>query len=80
MIPRSKYCPILGARILTGFPFSVYEPSSKSIIDYAVKLNSCESVSDCALGLTHPRRTKLQHGTFLRFGHPRLIHLYDLSQ
>jgi hypothetical protein len=26
-----------------------------------------------SLGLTHPRRTKLQHGTFLRFGHPRLI-------
>jgi len=23
-------------------------------------------------GLTHPRRTKVQHGTFLRFGHPRL--------
>jgi hypothetical protein len=29
-------------------------------------------VSGIALGLTHPRRTKLQHGTFLRFGHPRL--------
>ena len=24
------------------------------------------------LGLTHPRRTKLQHGTFLHFGHPQL--------
>ena len=31
-----------------------------------------KSVSDIGLGLTHPRRTKLQHETFLRFGHPRL--------
>jgi hypothetical protein len=36
--------------------------------------NSCfKPVSGIDLGLTHPRRTKLQHGTFLRFGHPRLI-------
>ncbi len=32
-----------------------------------------KSVSDIGLGLTHPRRNKLQHGTFLRFGHPRLL-------
>jgi len=31
-----------------------------------------KAVSAIALGLTHPRRNKLQHGTFLRFGHPRL--------
>jgi len=30
-------------------------------------------VSGSGLGLTHPRRNELQHGTFLRFGHPRLI-------
>ena len=37
------------------------------------------SVSDIALGLTHPRRTKLQHGTFLRFGHPRLVIIIILN-
>jgi len=31
-----------------------------------------KTVSAMRLGLTHPRRTKLQHGTFLHFGHPRL--------
>ena len=38
-----------------------------------IRMRTLESVSDIALGLTHPRRTKLQHGTFLRFGHPRLV-------
>ena len=40
---------------------------------YTLQMRTLESVSDIALGLTHPRRTKLQHGTFLRFGHPRLV-------
>jgi len=31
-----------------------------------------KTVSAMRSGLTHPRRTKLQHGTFLHFGHPRL--------
>jgi len=31
-----------------------------------------KAVSAIALGLTYPRRTKLQRGTFLHFGHPQL--------
>jgi len=35
--------------------------------------NSCfKAVPASSLGLTHPRRTKLQHGTFLHFGHLRM--------
>ena len=45
---------------------------------YQCKKN-LDSVSEIALGLTHPRRTKLQHGTFLRFGHPRLL-IHNISQ
>ena len=41
--------------------------------EYNKLMRTLEPVSDIALGLTHPRRTKLQHGTFLRFGHPRLV-------
>ena len=49
------------------------------ITEYGMR--TLESVSDIALGLTHPRRTKLQHGTFLRFGHPRLVlSLFIISQ
>jgi hypothetical protein len=34
---------------------------------------SCfKTVPASSLGLTHPRRTKLQHGTFLHFGHLRM--------
>jgi len=37
-----------------------------------MKCSRFKAVPASSLGLTHPRRTKLQHGTFLHFGHPRL--------
>lgn len=70
-----------GARILTSFPFGEVHnskcitrscPTSKTITRHKVWLITFKPVSGIALGLTHPRRNKLQHGTFLRFGHPRL--------
>ena len=68
-----------GAGILTYFPFGatikkLYDAANDRHYTYThITIHIIESVSDSALGLTHPRRTKLQHGTFLRFGHPRLI-------
>ena len=71
------YCLVLsysGAGILSSFPFTevrliIRVIAETNIRKYSVHL---KPVSDVGLGLTHPRRTKLQHGTFLRFGHPRL--------
>jgi len=34
-----------------------------------MKCSRFKTVPASSLGLTHPRRTKLQHGTFLHFGH-----------
>ena len=58
-----------GTGILTSFPFSTaVDKGTRRYVTTA----TINPVSGIALGLTHPRRTKLQHGTFLRFGHPRL--------
>jgi len=74
-----------GAGILTSFPFAPdrkqLEKSFRSHMPKHTKAKAnfqqefydhFKAVSAMCLGLTHPRRTKLQHGTFLRFGHPRL--------
>jgi len=37
-----------------------------------LKCSRFKAVPASSSGLIHPRRTKLQHGTFLHFGHPRL--------
>ena len=62
-----------GAGILTSFPFTASLCLIKLLqVIIIFTLVNLKSVSDIGLGLTHPRRTKLQHETFLRFGHPRL--------
>jgi len=69
-----------GARILTSFPFGATERRIYTyMLHRSVPYTNPDRhlyvvpVSGIALGLTHPRRTKLQHGTFLHFGHPRLV-------
>lgn len=48
------------------------EPEGTSATKAKNERSRFKAVPASSLGLTHPRRTKLQHGTFLRFGHPRL--------
>jgi len=55
---------------MTSSIFYAYHPE----IIYTKSYNSSfKAVSASSSGLPQPRRNELQHGTFLRFGHPRLI-------
>jgi hypothetical protein len=77
----------LGIGILTQFPFCRYFLSSNChyltceqirIITKLKRKRKFKGVSPIGLGSTHPRRTKLQLGTFLHFGHPQLIKISQI--
>jgi len=64
---------IFNVEIIENKNFIVIEKKSYKDFKRTSANNSCfKAVPASSLGLTHPRRTKLQHGTFLHFGHLRM--------
>jgi len=62
-------CPVSNRTRVFGVAFSTH---CQSEIVGQVRRSRFKAVPASSSGLIHPRRTKLQHGTFLHFGHPRL--------